>query len=80
MACGERDDLLRAYTNAVADMFRASNTLSEFAGKSLLKDYALLLRERDRAKVKATEARSVYEQHIARHACEVLADSSIGWE
>jgi hypothetical protein len=76
VVCGERDELLRAYTYAVSDMFRASNTLSEFAGTSLLQDYALLLRERDRAKVKATEARSVYEQHIARHACEVSADLS----
>ena len=76
MVCGERDELLRAYTNAVTDMFRASNTLSEFAGTSLLEDYVLLLRERDRAKVKATEARSVYEQHIARHACEASPDLS----
>jgi hypothetical protein len=65
--------MLRAYNNAITEVFRASNTLSELAGKTLLEDYNVLLRERDRAKVKATEARSVYEQHIARHACEVLA-------
>jgi hypothetical protein len=41
-----------------------------------LEDYSLLLRERNRAKVKASQARSVYEQHIVRHACEVLADLS----
>jgi hypothetical protein len=54
VVCGERDELPRAYTNAVTDMFWASNTLSEFAGAFLLEDYVLLLRERDRAKVKAT--------------------------
>jgi len=70
----ERDQLRDAYDKAVAELFRASNILSELAGRSLLEDYNVLLRERDRAKARASQARSLYEQHIARHACEADED------
>ena len=74
MECEERDRLRRAYNKAVAEVFRASNTLAELAGRSLLEDYNVLLRERDRARARGSQARSAYQEHIGRHACEAEED------
>ena len=74
MECEERDRLLGSYHRAVAEVFRASSVLSERAGKSSLDDYGVLLRERNRAKVRASQERSAYEQHITMHACEPVGD------
>ena len=69
MECEYCDRFLREYNSAVEEMFRASNTLSEMAGRTSLHDYGVLLHERDRARVRASHARSVYDEHIAKHDC-----------
>jgi hypothetical protein len=80
MECEERDRLLIVYNDAVAEMFRAANNLSERAGRSSLDDYGVLLRERNRARVRANYARSVYDSHITRHVCsEINANASRGY-
>jgi len=62
----QREALLRDYMRAVQEVFRASKSLSDLAGKCSLSDYTVLLHERDRAIAHASRARSEFERFSTR--------------
>ena len=77
MLCKERDRLLHEYNSAVQEVSQAVGELADLAGTSSADDYALLSREKDRAKARLKAARSAYERHIAEHGCgEQIATAS----
>ena len=77
MLCKERDRLLHEYSSAVGEVSRAVGELADLAGTSSADDYALLGREKDRAKARLKNARSSYERHVAEHGCgEKIAAAS----
>jgi hypothetical protein len=67
--CEDRDRLLSEYNSAVLDASKAASNLIELAGTAAQDDYALLLREEQRASTRARAARRAYEEHITRHGC-----------
>ena len=69
MLCEERDRLLHEYNSAVLEVSRSVGALADLAGTSSGADYELLSREKDRAKARQKQARSVYEHHITEHGC-----------
>lgn len=77
MWCKERDRLLHEYNSAIKEVSQAVGELADLAGTSSASDYELLIREKDRAKARLKNARSVYERHIAEHGCgEQIATAS----
>jgi hypothetical protein len=77
VSCKERDRLLHEYNSAVQELSRAVGEVADKAGTSSADDYALLNREKDRAKARLKTARSAYERHVAEHGCgEQIATAS----
>ena len=77
MECKERDRLLHEYNSAVQEVSRAVGELADLAGTSSADDYALLSREKDRAKARLKQARTAYERHVREHGCgEQIATAS----
>jgi hypothetical protein len=67
--CKERDRLLHEYNSAVLEVSRAVGEWADLSGISSADDYALLSREKDRAKARLKTARSAYERHVTEHGC-----------
>jgi hypothetical protein len=75
--CKERDRLLHEYNSAVQEVSRAVGEWADLTGTSSADDYALLNREKDRAKTRLKNARSADERHVAEHGCgEQIATAS----